>query len=187
MNYHFGEKEKACMDICGFNSYFGEYYRSRDGRIGGKTIYLPKDFTAQRYSHKANSNKVVYPNLFVDTVMNIENLEDIIDVFRAVYHDIYDFRSHTNLIMRFRNSYLSFFRSIRCGVFLRFDRVEFAFPFELFEIKVLNKGKIVIARRDLGDVISETSAGIWPVGRSGIDKKYSKLLTDIGDMPKYDD
>jgi hypothetical protein len=191
VNYFFGEEEKKCNDTYGFNNYFEGYYRSRDGRINGKVIYLPKDFTAQRFNWKSESVSTIYPNLFVDAVISIcgidDDEDDVADIFQVVYRDVKNFKPYKDLINTYYRERAVGWVDMRCGLFLRFDRVEFAFPFEMFELKILNKGEVVITRRDLDVIMYEMRAGLWPTGRSGIDERFSRLFTDVGNMPKYDD
>jgi hypothetical protein len=189
MNYIFGDPEKVGKDIYGWTNYFGGHYRSCHGRIGGKIIYLPGEFTTQRSGWKSGTFEPVsvYPNLFVDTVMSIAWRVDMVRLFRAVYPDIIDFKPYVNSILKFAETRSSHLGDIRCGVFLRFDKLEFAFPFDFFELKVI-EGGIAIVRRDLAVIVNEMDAGLWGIGRvDSIDEKFSQLFTDVGTRLQYDD
>lgn len=180
VKYIFGENDLRGEDISGFTSYVESVSFHCAGRltfVDGGDLVLPRNFFAYRTLSNGRMEEVDV-NLFTRITIPVY-IDNIMDVFSSVYNDsVTIIRSNKeNIIDYYRGRRLS---AIKCGLFMFFDRIQFAFPYDFFELTHDNLGGVIgIVRREFTDVLDEMSKHEWSK-RGGVDYKFSKLITDVG-------
>jgi hypothetical protein len=184
INYIFGDKELRGEDISGFTRYSESVKFHSSGRltfVDGGDLVLPRNFFA--YSTLSNGNiQEIDINLFTRIVILVET-HNIMDIFSSVYND------DGTIIRSNKEKIISYYQARRvstfkCGLFMFFDRIQFAFPYDFFELSHDDMGGTIrIVRRKFTDILEEMSRGEWPK-RGGVDYKFSKLITDVGCQKK---